>query len=315
MHRRVVILSGRWSWPAAIRPWGCSLKNWPHAAGASSSFRVPVAGRWKCSVTDWYTWPACTCRTPTAKGTPKPWRTSRPAGGVQSAAGRGWEEGFGRRAGEASEIRGRRLAARLRWIGREPGSGAHQCLTEIRDQQQSPRHFARSHRGVAETISTGLADAGVCLPWSAIKQDSISSACGKKRTISVLPLLRLMIRDCGHWSMSSARPATKNSSTNCQAIRRSTWETCGPSSPTDGLVGTPRSPEGCRPGNGNWRSIHLGLFVSPEAAHPRPPTLRSLPSARPDYRIPLGLAAPAALPRTSIIMGLRQAAVGFVFQQ
>ncbi|HVU88144.1 MAG TPA: substrate-binding domain-containing protein [Pirellulales bacterium] len=74
-----------------------------------------------------------------------------------------WEEGLA--VAPARHLRSVRsaLAARLRWIGREPGSGAHQCLAEIRDGHQAPRHFARSHRGVAETISTGLADAGVCL--------------------------------------------------------------------------------------------------------------------------------------------------------
>lgn len=74
-----------------------------------------------------------------------------------------WEEGLAVAPAKGLKSVRSALAARLRWIGREPGSGAHQCLTEIRNNQQSPRHFARSHRGVAETISTGLADAGVCL--------------------------------------------------------------------------------------------------------------------------------------------------------
>ncbi len=86
-----------------------------------------------------------------------------PGGGYALLRAARWEEGLA--VAPAKHLKSVRsaLAARLRWIGREPGSGAHQCLAEIRDRQQAPRHFARSHRGVAETISAGLADAGVCL--------------------------------------------------------------------------------------------------------------------------------------------------------
>jgi molybdate-binding protein/DNA-binding XRE family transcriptional regulator len=74
-----------------------------------------------------------------------------------------WEEGLA----IAADCRMRSvrsvLSARLRWIGREPGSGAHQCLTEIRRDRTPPKHNAHSHRGVAETIRSGLADVGVCL--------------------------------------------------------------------------------------------------------------------------------------------------------
>ena len=49
------------------------------------------------------------------------------------------------------------------WIGREPGSGARQCLDELLDNRPAPRRLARDHRGVAEAIRCGWADAGVCL--------------------------------------------------------------------------------------------------------------------------------------------------------
>jgi molybdate-binding protein/DNA-binding XRE family transcriptional regulator len=58
------------------------------------------------------------------------------------------------------------LRSRLRWIGREPGSGARQCLDEILGRQSAPRRIANDHRGVAEAIRMGFADAGVCLRFS-----------------------------------------------------------------------------------------------------------------------------------------------------
>ncbi len=55
------------------------------------------------------------------------------------------------------------LRDRLTWVGREPGSGARQCLDELLDHRPAPRRMARDHRGVAEAIRCGWADAGVCL--------------------------------------------------------------------------------------------------------------------------------------------------------
>jgi putative molybdopterin biosynthesis protein len=43
------------------------------------------------------------------------------------------------------------------------GSGARQCLDELRADHRPPRRLARDHRGVAEAIRCGWADAGVCL--------------------------------------------------------------------------------------------------------------------------------------------------------
>lgn len=53
--------------------------------------------------------------------------------------------------------------ARMRWVGREPGSGARQCLDELLDGRRAPRRLASDHRGVAEAVRTGWADAGVCI--------------------------------------------------------------------------------------------------------------------------------------------------------
>jgi molybdate-binding protein len=51
----------------------------------------------------------------------------------------------------------------LRWIGREAGSGARQCLDELFESRTQPRREARDHRGVAEAIRCGWADVGVCV--------------------------------------------------------------------------------------------------------------------------------------------------------
>ena len=60
------------------------------------------------------------------------------------------------------------VAAKLRWVLREPGSGAQQCLDEVLHEpgsRRSRRHCTRAldHRGVAEAIRGENADAGVCL--------------------------------------------------------------------------------------------------------------------------------------------------------
>jgi molybdate-binding protein/transcriptional regulator with XRE-family HTH domain len=54
------------------------------------------------------------------------------------------------------------LQAKLRWVGREPGSGARQCLDELLGSR-TVRRVARNHRHVAQAIRDGWADAGVCV--------------------------------------------------------------------------------------------------------------------------------------------------------
>lgn len=74
-----------------------------------------------------------------------------------------WDEGVVVGADvSASTLRGV-LRDRLTWVGREPGSGARQCLDELLEHRPAPRRLARDHRGVAEAIVCGWADAGVCL--------------------------------------------------------------------------------------------------------------------------------------------------------
>jgi molybdate-binding protein/DNA-binding XRE family transcriptional regulator len=75
-----------------------------------------------------------------------------------------WEDGIALGSGlsAVSSVRAV-LRNRLTWIGREPGSGARQCLDELLDDRPAPRRIARDHRGVAEAVRCGWADAGVCL--------------------------------------------------------------------------------------------------------------------------------------------------------
>jgi molybdate-binding protein/DNA-binding XRE family transcriptional regulator len=73
-----------------------------------------------------------------------------------------WEEGvaltptLGLRTMQAA------LSAKLRWVGREAGSAARQRLDELLGERKPPRRVAYDHRGVAEAIRCGWADAGMC---------------------------------------------------------------------------------------------------------------------------------------------------------
>jgi molybdate-binding protein/DNA-binding XRE family transcriptional regulator len=60
-------------------------------------------------------------------------------------------------------IRGALGDKKLRWVGREEGSAARECLDELCSHRLHPRRVAFDHRGVAEAIRCGWADAGVCL--------------------------------------------------------------------------------------------------------------------------------------------------------
>ncbi len=75
-----------------------------------------------------------------------------------------WEAGLALAPGvSARTVSAVLQTSRLSWIGREPGSGARQCLDQLRPNQPSPRRLAHDHRGVAEAIRQGWAEVGVCL--------------------------------------------------------------------------------------------------------------------------------------------------------
>jgi molybdate-binding protein/DNA-binding XRE family transcriptional regulator len=116
------------------------------------------------------------------------------------------------------------LNARVRWIGREPGSGARQCLDELRQefgtaapnppgrrtQSRGIRgggtltRLARDHRSVAEAIRSGWADAGVCvrlaseeagLRFLSVRDEAYELACpvselSSPRVVALLNVLR-----------------------------------------------------------------------------------------------------------------------------
>jgi molybdate-binding protein len=74
-----------------------------------------------------------------------------------------WQEGLAVAPGLGIKSVGAALRKKLRWVGREAGSGARQCLDELLETREKPRREARDHRGVAEAIRCGWADVGVCV--------------------------------------------------------------------------------------------------------------------------------------------------------
>ena len=74
-----------------------------------------------------------------------------------------WEEGIAFRNQRERSTLQSLLRKRIRWVGREPGSGAEQCQQEVLGVTRRPVRLARDHRGVAEALRSGWADAGVCL--------------------------------------------------------------------------------------------------------------------------------------------------------
>jgi molybdate-binding protein/DNA-binding XRE family transcriptional regulator len=74
-----------------------------------------------------------------------------------------WEEGIALAPGRGVSTVRQAVRSKLRWIGREPGSGARQCLDGLLSDRRPPRRLASDHRGVVEAVRNGWADAGVCL--------------------------------------------------------------------------------------------------------------------------------------------------------
>ncbi|MGC8642161.1 MAG: substrate-binding domain-containing protein [Isosphaeraceae bacterium] len=75
-----------------------------------------------------------------------------------------WEEGIACAAGHGFKSLRAAVRSDVRWIGREPGSGARQCLDELLGGRKcAVPCTATDHRGVAEAVKSGWADAGVCL--------------------------------------------------------------------------------------------------------------------------------------------------------
>jgi putative molybdopterin biosynthesis protein len=73
-----------------------------------------------------------------------------------------WEEGVATASRERRSLNSL-VKSKPRWVARENGSAARQCLNELLGDGTPHRRVARDHRGVAEAIRSGWADAGVCL--------------------------------------------------------------------------------------------------------------------------------------------------------
>ncbi len=74
-----------------------------------------------------------------------------------------WQEGIAHSAGLKLQTTRDATRPSLRWVGRDPGSGARRCQDEILGDRKSPRRTARDHRGIVEAIRNGWGDVGVCV--------------------------------------------------------------------------------------------------------------------------------------------------------
>ncbi|KAF0216526.1 MAG: molybdate metabolism transcriptional [Geobacteraceae bacterium] len=72
-----------------------------------------------------------------------------------------WQEGLTLAPGLGLDTVNKVLKSNVRWIGREPGSGARQVLDELLQGVAAPTLVARDHRGVVEAVRAGWAGAGV----------------------------------------------------------------------------------------------------------------------------------------------------------
>lgn len=87
-----------------------------------------------------------------------------------------WRQGIAVAAGNPLDIRDARdlVRADVRFVGREPGSGAHRVLqaklgSRAQGSATEPFLTASSHREVARLVALGLADAGIAFEGAAIE--------------------------------------------------------------------------------------------------------------------------------------------------
>lgn len=112
-----------------------------------------------------------------------------------------WQDGVAVAPGRSARSVRAIMNSRPRWIGREAGSGARQCMDELLPQRIKTKHFARDHAGVAEAIRSGWSDAGVCLRLASAEaglqflplRDEFYELC-YSRTIEDDPRMRALVR-------------------------------------------------------------------------------------------------------------------------
>ncbi len=80
-----------------------------------------------------------------------------------------WQEGIA--VLPARKLRSAGVAAKAKWtwVGREPGSGARQCLDRLLQGRTVPARMARDHRGVSAAVQAGWADAGICVQLASVE--------------------------------------------------------------------------------------------------------------------------------------------------
>ncbi len=98
-----------------------------------------------------------------------------------------WQEGLALGSGVAAGSVQALVRSRLRWIGREPGSGARQCQDDLLQGRPQPRRLAQDHRGVAEAIRCGWADVGVCVRLVCKEAGLQFVNCGRRPTTFASP--------------------------------------------------------------------------------------------------------------------------------
>jgi molybdate-binding protein/transcriptional regulator with XRE-family HTH domain len=74
-----------------------------------------------------------------------------------------WQDGLALSQGSAIRTTREALATKLRWVGRQAGSGARECQDELFENRPAPKRQARDHRSVADAIRSGWAEAGICI--------------------------------------------------------------------------------------------------------------------------------------------------------
>jgi molybdate-binding protein/transcriptional regulator with XRE-family HTH domain len=77
-----------------------------------------------------------------------------------------WEAGVAFATGRRERSLGALLRANLRWVNREEGSAARRAFDALLGSRRHPKgyaHVVSDHRAVAATISSGWAEAGVCV--------------------------------------------------------------------------------------------------------------------------------------------------------
>ena len=146
----------------------------------------------------------------------------------------GWDEGIvldpGLGLGSIREV----VAAQLRWVLREPGSGAQQCLDELlgpsgarRPTRGGPRAF--DHRGVAGAIRGAGPTPGSACDWPATRPASGSSASGARPMTSACPSGSSPIPAPGPCCGSSGRRRIAGCSSISPDTRRRGPASCSPS--------------------------------------------------------------------------------------